>query len=412
MVVTDPLNQTNEYFYQALLPTGPITVKDRAGNNWLFQDDAQSLYYKGVNAAMDSTIWYADWVHSDEWVYNEYDAGLNLIKTHYAVTNTPQGSVYYTNYSNGDVVNTNFFDGRHNLLSSTLFTNLGNYYTYLQVVGTWTNGYDARDNRLVTMNPLNQITRYAYDDDDRLTAVTNALEQVTRMAYDAKGNLTNLIDALNRTTAWTYDANGRQFESYYADGLKISKGYDPVGRLGSVTNHGSGLYQSYFYDDLNRMRDVVFPDGTSNHFEYSCCGLDWTRDRLNRMTSYGRDDIGRTTSVTDPENRITQFGYNGADQITRLTTTVGGAQRVKKFDYTSTNGFSRLTQVTTPMGKLIRYDYTFRGGMAWRQDGNGNVTKYQYDPLERLVSVTDNNDNPLVKMDYDVLGNVTVSPCA
>lgn len=59
------------------------------------------------------------------------------------------------------------------------------------------------------------------------------------------------------------------------------------------------------------------------------------------------------------------------------------------------------------MGKLIRYDYTFRGGLAWRQDGNGNVAKYQYDPLNRLVSVTDSNDVPLVEMDYDVLGNVT-----
>jgi hypothetical protein len=41
------------------------------------------------------------------------------------------------------------------------------------------------------------------------------------------------------------------------------------------------------------MWDVVFPDGTSNHWEHSCCGLDWTRDRLNRATYYGRDALGR-----------------------------------------------------------------------------------------------------------------------
>ncbi|MDW7979491.1 MAG: hypothetical protein RMH97_02870 [Verrucomicrobiales bacterium] len=45
--------------------------------------------------------------------------------------------------------------------------------------------------------------------------------------------------------------------------------------------------------------------------------------------------------------------------------------------------------------------------MAWRQDGNGNVTKYQYDPLGRLISVTDSNDVELLGMSYDVLGNVT-----
>ena len=59
------------------------------------------------------------------------------------------------------------------------------------------------------------------------------------------------------------------------------------------------------------------------------------------------------------------------------------------------------------MGKVIKYDYNFRGTLAWRQDGNGRITKFQYDMLDRLVSVTDANDLVLVSMDYDVLGNVT-----
>jgi YD repeat-containing protein len=66
-----------------------------------------------------------------------------------------------------------------------------------------------------------------------------------------------------------------------------------------------------------------------------------------------------------------------------------------------------LTQVTTPMGKTIRYDYTFRGHLFWRQDGNGRVTKFEYDPLGRLVRVADTDDVTLVEMAYDVLGNVT-----
>lgn len=290
------------------------------------------------------------------------------------------------------------------MLSFTVLTNDG---SSLQCVGTWTNWYDAHDNQLGTKNALGQAITYAYDGFDRLTSVTNALQQVNRMAYDDRGNLTNLLDSLNRATRWTYDANGRNYETLYADGLRISKGYDAVGRLAALTNDGSGLWLHYNYDDLNRLRDVIFPDGTSNHFEYSCCGLDYTRDRLGRSTVYGRDALGRTTSITDPENRVTGFAYNGADQITRLTTTVNGLARVKKFDYTSTNGFSRLTKVTTPMGKLTQYDYTFRGGLAWRQNGNGNVMKYQYDPLQQLVTVTDGNDAVLVSMNYDIGDNVT-----
>jgi RHS repeat-associated protein len=411
MIVTDPLGQTNEYFYQSFDYMGPITQRDKVGNNWLFASksiggsggdgSAQRTYYDVVNAQASP---YSG--TGDQWTHREFDTDGNPIRV--ALANTPYQTSIGFNDNEGnwveDVLTTNLFDGRHNLLSSTLLTNDG---SSLQLVGTWTNWFDARDNRLGSMNPLNQTTRYAYDTNNQLLAVTNALNQVTRMAYDAKGNLTNLIDALNRNNRWTYDASGRNFEMFHADGLRISKGYDAMGRLGSVTNHGSGLYLSYDYDELNRMRNVLFPDGTSNHFEYSCCGLDFTRDRLNRITTYSRDAIGRTISVTDPAGHGTGFGYNGADQITRLTTTVGGDTRVKRFDYISTNGASRLTKVTTPMGKLIRYDYTFRGGLAWRQDGNGRVTKFQYDPLARLVSVTDSNDVELVGMSYDVMGNVT-----
>jgi RHS repeat-associated protein len=390
MQVADPLDQTNGYYFVGTGPEGPITLKDRTGNEWTYNQravgDTERIYETFVNG-------------TDTWDYRLFDVEANPI---YIITKSFQGCGEFC----FDVQVTNLYDGRHNLLSSTLITNATPWDEDLRVVGTWTNWYDNRDNLLGTMNPLNQITRYVYDDKDKVIFITNALNQVTRMRYDSNGNLTNLVDALNRTNRWLFNVNGLETESLYPDGLRITKGYDTIGRLNAVTNHGSGLFLEYTYDDLDRLRDTIFPDATSNHFEYACCGLDWTRDRLNRVTHYGRDALGRTSSVTDPENRLTEFKYNGADQITNLITHVAGRERVKQFDYTSTNGFSRLTQVTTPMGKLIRYDYTFRGGLASREDGNGNVTKYLYDPLGRLTTVTDSNDVVLVSMEYDVLGNV------
>jgi len=62
---------------------------------------------------------------------------------------------------------------------------------------------------------------------------------------------------------------------------------------------------------------------------FRACGRRSRRDRLNRFTIYGRDALGRTTQVTDPQNRVTQFRYNGADQITNLITHVASQQRVK-----------------------------------------------------------------------------------
>lgn len=429
ITVTDPLEQTQEYLYTAAgdYDRMPITVRDKAGNNWLYStkqvggDSSQGgtlrTYYTAVNAVTNYLGSGEYCVFADQWARSDFDVSTGQ-RLFTALANTNERT--YIGWVCGpgswiaDVYTTNCYDAARNLRSTTLLTNCTvdpfSYYGQVSggtVIGTWTNRYDAHDNLIWTRNPRDQETRYAYNAQDELTAVTNALGQFTLMSYDHDGNLTNLVDTLLRTNRWTYDANGRNFQSIYADGLTLSRGYDAIGRVNAVTNHGSGMRLSYFYDSLNRMRDVVFPDGTSNHFEYSCCGLDWTRDRLDRVTSYGRDALGRTISVTDPQNRLTEFRYNGVNQITNLITHVEGQQRVKRFDYTSTNGASRLTQVTTPMGKLLKYDYTFRGGLAWRQDGNGNVTKFEYDPLGRLVRVADTNDVTRVEMGYDVLGNVT-----
>ncbi len=414
----DSLNQTNEYFYHAFWSSGPFTLKDRAGNNWLMASEGnpnsslgQRIIYRGVNAY----ILTVDEDRSHQWSYDKLDASGNTVEADMA---TGAGDYVTCGGASAhrrcDVGRMNLFDARHNLLSSTLLTNCTisypepGVYTYSgYVVGTWTNWYDSRDNVIWTRNPLNQVTLYCYNDKDNLTAITNALNQVTRMTYDQNGNLTNMVDALLRTNRWFFNHNGLETNAIHPDGFRITKGYDSAGRLSATTNHGSGLYLQYYHDNLDRLRDVVFPDGTSNHSEYSCCGLDWTRDRLNRVTVFDRDALGRTTSVTDPQNRVTEFRYNGADQITNLITWVNNRQRVKRFDYTSTNGSSRLTKVTTPMGKTTRYDYRFRGELEWREDGNGNVTRYEHDPLERLTSVTDDAGVRLLSMEYDVLNNVT-----
>ncbi len=271
----------------------------------------------------------------------------------------------------------------------------------------WYNRYDAHDNLIGTTNPLNQATTYGYSAKNQLLFITNALNQITKMLYDQNSNMTNLVDALNHTNSWLYDANGRNYLNIYADGSSNSLGYDAIGRLAVTTNHGSGLVLTYGYDNLDRRTDINFPDSTSIHYEYLCCGLDWVSDRLGHETHYDYDALQRVKRVTDPLERITEFGYNGADQITNLTTYVGSQPRVKRFDYTSTNGFSRLTGVTTPMGKQTRYGYTFRGALAWRQDGNGNVIEFQNDAVPRLKGVTDNYNNPLISLDYDALNNVT-----
>lgn len=74
--VTDPIAQTNEYFFHSFWPWGPITRKDPMGNNWLMWSSVswdydlqrQRILYSGVNARVPAD----DIDYSDQWVYHCY----------------------------------------------------------------------------------------------------------------------------------------------------------------------------------------------------------------------------------------------------------------------------------------------------------------------------------------------------
>jgi YD repeat-containing protein len=268
--------------------------------------------------------------------------------------------------------------------------------------------------------------------------IANALNQWTVMAYDQNGNMTNLVDALLRTNCWLYDTNGRQYRAIYADGSSNSMGYDAIGRLAAVTNHGSGLYLSYSYDNLDRMTDVTFPDGTGNHFQYSCCGLDWTSDRLGRVTSYGRDALRRTTSVTSPLGFFATKTYNQFNQVVNSTDFAGNSTAYEYYpngvlgagqlkcqtqsgkkaycSYTARGESSRTWGDVPYPAEYIYSDYgelvelhTFRGGTGWNgsswptSPGSYDKTTWMYEPRSGML--TNKTDDAGRSVTYTYINN-------
>jgi len=99
-------------------------------------------------------------------------------------------------------------------------------------------------------------------------------------------------------------------------------------------------------------------------------------------TTYGEDDCGNITSVTDAENSTTTMTYDG--------------------DY---NAF--IETVTNPMGQTVEMEYDpATGNVTAKTDPNGNRVTTAYDEQGRVISVTDATGKTVKDIEYgDTPGN-------
>ncbi len=247
-------------------------------------------------------------------------------------------------------------------------------------------GYDYRGRRASVTDANTRTTTYAYDDADRLISVTDAASNLTAYAYDTENNLTSITDALGRVTSFAYDAQGRVTSTTFPSTLQETYAYDALGNLLSKTDR-KGQTLSYTYDALNRLTRKQYPDATGVDYTYDNLSrltravdptgtYDFTYDNLGRLTgttttytflpsrtftvSYGYDNAGNRTSMTDPEAGVTNYTY---DALNRLTSLSNFQSQQFTFSY---DGLSRRTQMARP---------------------NGVNTAYTYDNLSRLLSV-------------------------
>lgn len=197
------------------------------------------------------------------------------------------------------------------------------------------------------------VTRNVYDAVDRLVRTTNPVGETKRNLYDSRNNLVYTSDGNGAIIAdplgiypgdinWNgntirhiYDGNNRRILTLYdlrsggiGSGAVIGTitnafDYDADGRLVKTTDDNSNPTQ-YFYDDLNRLEQEHFADGTSNQYSFDknhnpisktdqngSVFLD-SYDPLNRLI---QSDITRALGVVG--TTLTQYEYDGVSRLTK-----------------------------------------------------------------------------------------------
>jgi RHS repeat-associated protein len=189
--------------------------------------------------------------------------------------------------------------------------------------------YTGADGRFAPVYPaenyrLYAATRYGYDSEGNLTQTVDAHNNVTEIVYDALGRKREMGDPDMGRWTYEYDASGNLVEQTDAKGDTIAFEYDVLNRLTRKSDRRA-LDVAYTYDDpfvtdnargrLTRARYGAEQTG----FSYDALGRETqsTKNIDGRDFSVQRsyDALDRLTDVVYPDGEKAYYRYNAAGQI-------------------------------------------------------------------------------------------------
>ncbi len=292
-----------------------------------------------------------------------------------------------------------------------------------------TSTFDQAGQKLTETDATGTITSFEYDKTGRLktaTADVGGLNVVTRSEYDKLGRRTASIDAMNRRTEYDYDNFGRMTEvrspsiganvyNSTAGQVRYQYGYDVYGNqilIRDPLNHDT----TFTYDEQGRQKTRTLPNGQTESFAYNALGQQTQHvDFEGNTTTFGYDSFGRLQSKSFTDGSTTQTVTYTYDALGRVKTVNDNA-----FSSVTTNTYDaegRISQIASPQGYLnYAYDNLGRMTRTWSSkaaDGADAITdtRYQYDSLGRLITVTvvERNDQTIsetTQYRYDQNGNL------
>jgi RHS repeat-associated protein len=233
-----------------------------------------------------------------------------------------------------------------------------------------------------TSAPVDPIT-FTYDPNyNRLTSLTDGTG-TTSLAYGHTGlagamRLASVTGPRGENVTYSYDELGRMV-ARSVDGVALTLGYDPLGRITSETN-ALGRFVFNYVGATGRLQSSSYPNRQSARYSY--------------FDNLGDQRLKQILNQAADQSVLSQFDftYLSAGEIRSLTT----PQRSYNFSY---DAGGQLTGVNVSGGSTFAYSY----------DAAGNRIAEQIDAA--VAGATYNGANQLVQLDaqqlvYDANGNL------
>jgi len=234
--------------------------------------------------------------------------------------------------------------------------------------------YDAQGLLVKQTDALGRVTEFQYDGEFRPTVTTlpeavhfdaTATGTITN-AYDAAGNLTSVEDTLGRTSDYEYD----------------ERNWKTKQTLPATGDHGTSV-TAFQYDTLGNVKSVKDPlHSASNNRERT-----YVYDALHRKTRENLPAPG-THPVTGTQPHAAPFfitQYDGGSGLVASIADAAGRTIVSNVY----DGLGRRTDQYQPEGIHNVWQYDAAGNVTLTRDSLLNQVTFQYDALNRVVTITD-----------------------
>ena len=353
----------------------------------------------------------------------------------------------YAYDANGNLTGYTSLIGQHNSLTYDSNNNVTSSTDPRGNTSTYT--YDEHHNLVTATSPQGVVTTNTYDDMGLVTETTvgnsstyvrseasyDTATGLTNSVTDARGNsvqysytsttrqLTGITDPNSNSSTYIYDdaAHGLRLTSLQSAGTgTVTYGYDPFGRLSSVT-HGSTVYTLTYDDTWNRPFQTKVGNTALSANTYD-------DDLLERVTyangfsvKYEYDDLDRVTKIYHTENNVEtlvyELVYNNEGNLYEQRNYRTGRSTFFDYDHAGRcmasleKTFTVTNGVITYVSIVSSYRYTY--------DANNNLTKlsnttvgqswntiYTYDGDNRPLTATFGNGKVMTNT-YDAIGRIT-----
>ncbi len=405
-----PIKQTvgGELQYQTeYLYSSNSTAKDLA-KQYGYIDAAQHTadVYSAVVRIVNSTTTDARGLKTKKF----YDTFRNVTRTE-----NPDGTYTATEWNTELTLPLKERDER-GLITEYTYDSKGNLLTLTEAVGT----------------PDQRITRYSYDQyGHKLTQTTgesaagNTAIATTHWDYDGYGNVTKMTDAEGNTTEYQeFDVNGNAHRIIDGRLKAWTQGYDAVGNpLTDLNPYGQGYTTEY--DAAGDLVKITDASGSSLHIVNNASGLPLTVtddsgnkqelkfDKSNRLVSstdaegasigLEYDSQNRLRAIVDGEDNRTQYAYKE-----NLLAKIQYPTYAEELGYDNRDRISNSKQLANNLEYLSSYGYDLNSNPTSDTDALGNIEKYEYDNLRRLVAIVDpvNGEEKKTEFTYDARDNL------
>lgn len=250
-----------------------------------------------------------------------------------------------------------------------------------------------------------RATTYSLDGLDRPTLISRPGSFSESFSYDGAGNVLSHTDLRGAVSQMTYDNLGRPLVTTVQNDIQavavLTIAYQDSSSIETRTD-ANGNLTTLEFDGLHRPKTLTNADNKPRTLLYDGMNLRQESDFKGANTFYVYDAVDRVTQITDRLGQITNIANSDSGGYRKTITDRRGSQRVEVYD-----PLQRLLSVTEGGASLASYEYDENGNRAAVIDGRTNRTVYSYDKLNRITQISHPANLQNETFDYDAIGNVT-----